>query len=155
MTLRPWHSLQRSFAFMRSPWPRHSEQIDWICCMKPGPSCWTRTCVPVPLQVGHFSTDPGLPPYPVTITDQPILILLANVNMLIKNSYTNYFTMATVMYEIFRIGQVKCKWESKAIDMTSYIMASYLKKKAIVKFPIPLNLYEIFTNELKYKKFDR
>jgi len=67
---RPMHSLQRSFGLMRSPCPSHSEHTDCICWMKPGPSCCTRTWIPVPRQVVHFSTAPALPPRPTHENNQ-------------------------------------------------------------------------------------
>ncbi len=63
-TFFPKHVLQRSFALILSPWPVHSPHTDWICWTIPGPICWMRTCIPVPLQLGHRSTAPFFPPKP-------------------------------------------------------------------------------------------
>ena len=63
-TFLPTHFLQRSLGSIRSPVPWHSPHIDWICCIMPGPNCWTRTCIPEPRQLGHLWTAPSLPPMP-------------------------------------------------------------------------------------------
>ena len=66
LTFLPLHFLQRNFGSILSPWPWHSEHIVWICCIIPGPSCWIRTCIPVPRHVGQRWTAPALPPMPKT-----------------------------------------------------------------------------------------
>merc|ERR550519_2331450 len=63
-TFRPLHFLHRSFGSTLSPSPWHSPHMDWICCIMPGPSCWIRTCIPEPRQLGHFCTAPAFPPTP-------------------------------------------------------------------------------------------
>ena len=114
----PLQLLHLSLGLIRSPWPWHSMQTDWICWTIPGPIWWILICIPVPRQLGQHSTAPFLPPRPSHL------------------SQITFFCRASFLVApLYKSSKVTVSWWTQLFYLSSLSASCLLLRKTYQRCP--------------------